>query len=256
MKEPQGSAAAFAALHQPGNPVVIYNAWDIGSAKAVADAGAKAIGTGSWSVAAANGFEDGERLPLDRAIDVIARIVAAVKVPVTLDFESGYASGGAALEANIERVIAAGVVGINFEDQVIPGGAMYSLEEQARRVDAVRRAAEAAGVPLFINARTDVFLKNDVAKHASVVDEAIARGKAYAEAGASGLFVPGIRDEALIRRVCQESSLPVNVLVYPELPPRDRLAQAGVARISYGPRPYREAMARLTEAARTALAGG
>src|SRR3954471_14222338 len=98
-------AEAFAALHARGNPVIIYNAWDVGSAKAVADAGAKAVGTGSWSVAAANGFGDGEKLPLERVADIIGRIVAAVALPVTLDFESGYARGGAALEANIRRVM-------------------------------------------------------------------------------------------------------------------------------------------------------
>lgn len=246
-------AREFAALHVRGNPLILYNVWDVGSAKAVADAGARAIATGSWSVAAANGFDDGEKLPLDRVMDIIKRIAAAVNVPVTLDFESGYARGGPTLEKNARRVIDAGAAGINFEDQIIGSGGMYSIDEQVERIQCVRRAASASGVPLFINARTDVFLKNDVAKHASVVDDAIARGKAYAEAGASGLFVPGIRDEALIQRVCSESSIPVNVLFYPELPPRERLAAAGVARISYGPRPYREMMARLTDAARASL---
>ena len=248
------NARDFAALHVRGNPLIIYNAWDPGSAKAVAAAGAKAIGTGSWSVAAANGFEDGEQIPLDRVVDTAARIVAAVAIPVTLDFESGYARGGAALEANIKRVIDAGIVGINFEDQVIPSGEMYAIDEQVERVRTVRHAADQAGVPLFINARTDVFLKNDVARHGDVVGEAITRAKAYASAGASGIFVPGIRDEGLIRRVCAEVSLPVNVMFYPELPSRERLAAAGVARISYGPRPYREMMARLTEAAKDAIA--
>ena len=246
-------ARDFAALHVRGNPVIIYNAWDAGSARAVASAGAKAIGTGSWSVAAAHGFDDGEKIPLELVLDNARRIVAAVSLPVTLDFESGYAHGGIALEANIARVIEAGVVGINFEDQVIASGAMVPVEEQADRIRAVRRAADAAGVPLFINARTDVFLKNDVAKHERVVDEAIARGKAYASAGASGLFVPGIRDASQIDRVCGAVSLPVNVLFYPELPSRERLARGGVARISYGPRPYRETMTRLTEAAKAAL---
>jgi 2-methylisocitrate lyase-like PEP mutase family enzyme len=246
-------ARDFAALHVRGNPLVLYNVWDVGSAKAVAAAGARAVATGSWSVAAANGFDDSEKLPLDRVIDNVARIVAAVTVPVTLDFESGYARGGARLEANIKRVIDAGVVGINFEDQVIDAEEMYSIDEQADRIRTVRRAADAIGVPLFINARTDVFLQNDVAKHASVSDQAMERGKAYAAAGASGLFVPGIRDEALIQKVCREVTLPVNVMFYPELPARDRLASAGVARLSYGPRPYRETMARLAEAAKTAL---
>jgi 2-methylisocitrate lyase-like PEP mutase family enzyme len=130
---------------------------------------------------------------------------------------------------------------------------MYSIDEQSARIRAVRRAADAAGVSLFINARTDVFLKTDVGAHRSVVDEAIARGKAYAAAGGSGLFVPGIRDDRLIEQVCNASPLPVNVMFYPELPPRQRLAHLGVARLSYGPRPYREAMARLTEAAKAAL---
>ena len=247
------NARDFAALHVRGNPLIIYNAWDVGSARAVAAAGAKAIGTGSWSVAAANGFEDSEQFPLDRVIDIAGRIVAAVNVPVTLDFESGYARGGAELEANIRRVIDAGVVGINFEDQVIATGSMYTLEEQVDRIRIVRRAADATGIPLFINARTDVFLQNDIVKHAAVIDDAIRRAQAYTSAGASGVFVPGIRDEALIRRVCSEVTLPVNVMFYPELPSRDRLKAAGVGRISYGPRPYRETMARLTEAAKAAI---
>ena len=246
-------ARDFAAMHVRGNPLVLYNIWDVGSAKAVVGAGARAIATGSWSVAAANGFDDSEQLPLDRVIDIVGRIAAAVSVPVTLDFESGYARGGVALESNIKRVIDAGVVGINFEDQAIDTGAMYSMDEQADRIRAVRRAADETGVPLFINARTDVFLKHEVTKHSGVVDDAIARAKEYAAAGASGVFVPGIRDEALIQKVCREVTLPVNVMFYPELPSRDRLASAGVARLSYGPRPYRETMARLTEAAKAAL---
>jgi 2-methylisocitrate lyase-like PEP mutase family enzyme len=246
-------ARDFAALHVRGKPLVLYNVWDVGSAKAVEASGAAAIATGSWSVAAAAGFEDGEALPLDRVVDIASRIVAAVRVPVTLDFESGYARDGATIESNVKRVIDAGIVGINFEDQIVGSGALYPIDQQAERIRAVRRAADASGVPLFINARTDVFLRNDIATHPSLVDEAIARGKAYAAAGASGLFVPGVRADALIQRVCRESSLPVNVLFYPDVAPRDRLIAAGVARISYGPRPYREAMARLTESAKAAL---
>jgi 2-methylisocitrate lyase-like PEP mutase family enzyme len=247
-------ARDFAALHVRGNPIIIYNAWDVGSAKAIAAAGAKAIGTGSWSVAAAYGFDDGEKIPLDLVLDNASRIAGAIDIPLTLDFEGGYARGGRELESNIRRVIEAGVVGINFEDRIIDTRALYSAEEQAERVRVIRRAADAAGVPLFINARTDVFLSNDVGRHADLVGEAIERGRAYVAAGASGIFVPGIRDEDLIRRVCAGLTVPVNVIFLPELPPRDRLAAAGVGRISYGPRPYRETMARLTDAARAAIA--
>ena len=239
----------------PGTPLVLYNAWDVGSARAVRDAGAKAIATGSWSVAAAQGFADGEAIPIERVLDNVSRIAAAVDVPVTLDFESGYARGGGELEDNIRRVIDAGAIGINFEDQWIGEDMLFPVAEQAQRIASVRRAADRAGIPLFINARTDLFLRSDPPGHADHVGEAIARAKAYAAAGASGLFVPGLRDETLIRRVCSEASLPVNVMFHPELPPLKRLGELGVARLSYGPRPYREAMAALTAAARAAIGG-
>jgi 2-methylisocitrate lyase-like PEP mutase family enzyme len=249
-------ARRFASLHVKGSPLVLYNAWDVGSAKAVAEAGAKAIATGSWSVAAANGFDDREKLPLDRVIDVISRIVAAVELPVTLDFESGYARDGQELTANIERVLKAGVVGINFEDRRNPDDVMYTVEEHCERISTVRAAADAIGVPLFINARTDVFILNDPSTHASHVGEAIARGKAYAAAGANGFFVPVLKDAALLRQVCGETPLPVNVMFAPELPALKALAELGVARLSYGPRPYREMMASLTAAARAAMQPG
>jgi 2-methylisocitrate lyase-like PEP mutase family enzyme len=247
------SARAFTAMHVPGDPLILYNAWDPGSAKAVRAAGARAIATGSWSVAAAAGFEDREQIPLELLASIVERMAAAVDVPLTVDFESGYARGGEELANNVRRIIEAGAVGINFEDQWIAEDVMYCVEEQEARIATVRRAADASGVPLFINARTDVFLRSEPAQHADHVDEAVARGNAYATAGASGLFVPGIRDGSLIERICRSSSLPVNVLWYPEVPPRERLAAAGVARISYGPRPYRDMMARLTEVAKPVL---
>lgn len=249
-------ARQFAALHVKGNPLILYNVWDVGSAKAVATAGAAAIATGSWSVAAAHGFEDGEEIPLDRVIDLVARIVSAIDVPLTLDFESGYASGGAPLAENIRRIIDAGAVGINFEDQMIGRDALYSVEQQCERIATAREAAGRAGVSLFINARTDVFLRTDPAHHPSQLGEAIARGAAYAAAGASGFFVPGLRDGSMITRVCAESSLPVNVMFHPDAPAAGTLAASGVARISYGPRPYRDMVAWLTASARAALRGG
>lgn len=241
-------ADEFARLHIKGEPLILFNIWDAGSAKAVADAGAKAIATGSWSVAAANGFDDGENVPLDVSITNLERIVAAVDVPVTLDFEGGYAADLRELQDNIRKVIDAGAVGINFEDQVVGGEELYSIEEQAGRIRAIR---EAASIPLFINARTDVFLKTYPAEQTEdQLDEVIRRAAAYAEAGASGLFAPGLRDTNFIKKLCDDSSMPVNIMVLPDTPPAKDLAALGVARISHGPGPYRQMMQALTDAAR------
>lgn len=248
-------ARAFAALHVPGTPLILFNAWDAGSAKAVADGGAKAIATGSWSVAAANGFGDGEDLPLDLAVANAARIVRAVDLPVTLDFEGGYATEPARVGANFGLALAAGVIGCNMEDRVVGGAGLHPIADQVRRLEAVRRAAERAGLPAFINARTDIFLGSKPETHdRAACDHALERARAYADAGASGFFVPGLADEALIARICEASPLPVNAMMFAAMPSPKRLAELGVARISYGPGPYRQAMQALTEAARAALA--
>jgi 2-methylisocitrate lyase-like PEP mutase family enzyme len=247
-------ARAFAALHVPGAPVVLFNAWDAGSARAVAEAGAKAIATGSWSVATAYGFGDGEDLPLDLAIANVARIVSATDLPVTLDFEGGYAVEPHRIAANFALALAAGVIGCNFEDRVIGAEGLHPLAEQASRIEALRRAAERAGVPAFINARTDIFLGSKPEAHdRAAADHALERARAYADAGASGFFVPGLVDERLIARICDASPLPVNAMMFAGMPGRKRLAELGVARISHGPGPYRQAMKALTDAAREAF---
>jgi 2-methylisocitrate lyase-like PEP mutase family enzyme len=233
-------AQEFAALHVKGLPVILYNAWDAGSAKAIVDAGAKAIATGSWSVAAAQGFKDGEELPLAFAEQIIERITATVDKPVTMDFEGGYSDDNTTLMSNIIRLLDLGIVGINFEDRVVKGKGLYSVDRQASRIAAIREAAERKGIPLFINARTDVFLGNG-----SDVDEALKRGKAYASAGASGFFIPGSTTPDQIRRIATETPSPVNVMVMEGVPSNDELAQLGVARVSYGPIPYVETMGAL-----------
>ncbi len=249
------TARAFAALHVKGRPLILYNAWDAGSAKAIADAGAPAIATGSWSVAAAQGYGDGQAIPLALAVQLVERIVASVDLPVTMDFEGGYAVAPEAVADNAGQVIAAGCVGINFEDQVVGGEGLHPVEEQARRIAAIRRRADDLGVPLFINARTDVFMKEtDKERHGDLLSEAAARAAAYRDAGASGLFAPGLVSEDVIAGLCDASPLPVNIMMKPDAPPVARLAAAGVARVSHGPFPYLAAMAALTERAREALA--
>lgn len=241
----------FAALHVPGAPLVLVNVWDAGSAKAVAAAGAKGIATGSASVAAANGFSDAEALPLDLAIANARRIVGAVDLPVSIDFEGGYAVAPDALASNVALLAATGAIGCNFEDQVIGGTGMHAPEVQAARIAAIRAAT---GPAFFINARTDIFLQAAPETHdAAKVDAAIARAHAYAAAGASGFFVPGLADLELLARVCRESPLPVNFMAFPGAPDAAAVATTGVARISHGPFPFRAAMRAVEAAARGVL---
>lgn len=253
MTDQKARAQAFHALHVKGDPLVLFNMWDVGSAKAVAESGAKALATGSWSVAAAQGFPDGEFVPLHFVVENLRRITQATTLPVSLDFESGYGKTLDELGASVTRVIEAGAVGCNFEDG-IAGGKMRDVAEQAQRIARVRAAADAADVPFFINARTDLFLQAPKAAHDdALVDAAIARGAAYAAAGADGLFVPGLIDARLLARVVSASTLPVNVMMAEGAPALAKLAELGVARVSHGPGPYRAAMKFLREAAAKAL---
>ena len=248
-------ARLFHSLHVGGQPLVLFNAWDAGSARAVAEAGAKAIATGSWSVAAANGFADGEQLPFAFALDNLRRIVAAVTKPVTVDLESGYGDGAAQVAATVAAALEAGAIGCNLEDSFPANGRLREAADQAARLAAARRVADDAGIALFINARTDVFFQKPPEAHdMAMVDDALQRAHAYADVGASGLFVPGVVADHLIARLVEASPLPVNIMAMPGVPSRARLAELGVARISHGPGPYRGAMQWLTAAARDAMA--
>ncbi len=251
MPTQKSKAKSFRSLHVPGKPLILFNAWDAGSAKAVTAAGAAAIATGSWSVAKANGFDDGEDLPLDLVIANLARIAKATDLPVTIDLESGYGKTPAAAAKTVRRSIDAGAVGCNLEDSIPATGKLRAASDQAKRIAAVRKAADATGIAYFINARTDVFFQGKRAD-ASLVAEALKRARLYADAGADGLFVPGLTDEKLIAKVCEASPLPVNVMVSQGTPAFKVLAKSGVARISHGPRPYLLAMKALEDAARAA----
>ena len=240
----------FASLHRPGDPVILYNAWDPGSAQAVARAGAKAIATGSHPVGDASGYGDGQKVPIDFVMDNAKRVVDAVDLPVTIDFESAYSVDPGEAWANVARLKATGAIGCNFEDQVIGGDGLHPLDLQCRRIEAIR---EAVGADFFINARTDLFLKTQTHDDA-LVDEVIERGKAFADSGASGFFVPRLSDPRHAERVVKQVPLPLNLIAFPGAPPNRDWANAGVARISYGPFPHRALMKQLEEAARVALA--
>ena len=249
----QSHAQYFASLHVKGNPLVLYNAWDAGSAKAIAGAGSRAIGTSSWAIAAAHGYEDGEAIPFPLVEQVLGRLAATATVPVTVDVEGGYSDDPQACAENIGRLIDLGVAGINFEDRIVSGSGLHGVEAQCARIVAIRSMADARGVPLFINARTDLFFSAEISP-GDALAEARERAAAYAQAGASGLFVPGLADLRVITDLCGTTDLPVNVMVVPGLPGADALAGAGVARISYGPGPYLQAMEELRKAAQAVLA--
>jgi len=216
--------------------------------------GVRRLSTGSWSVAAAHGYGDGEKLPFDVALANLQRIIASVDLPVTIDFEGGYGQSPRQVQENVAQVITAGAVGINFEDQIVGGEGLYSIEDQSGRIKAIREAAEQTAIPLFINARTDVFLKSYPAPHNdSHLEEALQRVTAYAESGASGFFAPGLRDVEYIKNLCELSPLPVNIMVLPDTPPLKQLASLGVARISYSGGPYHLMLDALKAAGRKAL---
>jgi len=239
----------FATLHVPGDPVVLYNIWDVGSALAVVRAGAKALATGSHPVADANGWPDGQQVPMEFAFANAKRIVDSVELPVTVDFEGAYSADPEEGGANVARLKQTGAVGCNFEDQVLGGEGLHPIGLQAKRVAAIRKAV---GDDFYINARTDLFLKTQTYDDA-LIDQVVERGKAFADAGASGFFVPRLSDPKQIERVVREVPLPLNVIAFPGAPDKSVWANAGVARISHGPFPHRALMAKFEEMARAAI---
>jgi len=241
----------FRMLHVAGEPLVLFNIWDPGSAKAVAKSGAKALATSSWAVSAALGYSDGEHTPLNLAIDNLLRITNATNLPVTVDLESGYGDSPAAVGETIALAIQAGAIGCNLEDSFPENGSLREVGQQVERLRQARKTADRTEVSFFINARTDVFLSQK-RLGATLLASVLDRARAYAEVGADGLFVPGLNDLDLIAELTKASPLPVNIMV---LQGADigALAKHGVARVSYGADPYAQAMSALQEAASSAI---
>ncbi|MEM8799371.1 MAG: isocitrate lyase/phosphoenolpyruvate mutase family protein [Pseudomonadota bacterium] len=237
-------AAQFHALHHsPGAPLILYNVWDVASAKAVAKAGAPALASGSWSLAAAQGYPDGEQIPRGVVMQIAERIATSTSLPFSLDFEGGYADTPAELAQHTRDLLATGVIGINFEDRIVSGEGLYPLETQAERINAIRVAADEEGINLFINARTDLFFQDNADAHAGLLADGIARAKRYQEAGANGFFAPGLTASPLIKDLAAASPLPLNLMMAPGQPDIATLATLGVSRISFGPQPFLDAIA-------------
>jgi 2-methylisocitrate lyase-like PEP mutase family enzyme len=246
-------ADALRRLHTEPELLVLVNVWDAISARTVAAApGCRALATASWSIAAAHGVPDGEHLTRDEMLAAVERVTRAVELPVSADLETGYGADAAAVGATIEAAIAAGAVGCNLEDWTSDG--LRPTEEHAERVAAARDAGERAGVPIVINARTDVFL-DDVGAPEERIDLALERGRAYVEAGGDCIFVPGAADPDDLRRLVEGMGAPVSVLAVPGVPAPAELRRIGVARLSQGPGSLRVAMNALRVFADDLLAG-
>lgn len=238
-------AALLDSLHVPGTPLILTNVWDALSARAVAGApGVKAIASASHSVSNTRGFEDGEGMNFDQALAAATSIIDAVDLPVTIDFERGYTRNLAKLRDSTTRLIAAGAAGINFEDSTgIEKTPLFLLDEQVERIRTVRGAAEAAGVPLVINARVDALVRG------SDWDDALERANAYLEAGASVIFMLGLGDEAAVEKAVAGVNGRVSTISGPNSVPLTRLAELGISRVSFGPYTLGLALAHLQAAA-------
>ena len=245
----QAAADRFHALHTGSEVLLLPNAWDAASAALMADAGAQAVATSSAAVAWARGYPDGDALPVTALIDVIAGIARTISVPLTADIEGGYTDDLAILAQTVTAVIGAGAVGINLEDGHRDPGL------HARKIEAARAAAETAGVKLFINARTDVYLAG-LAQGDAALAETLKRAALYAQAGASGIFVPLPIEEDVLSTLAAEISLPLNAMGRPGMPPASRLAELGVRRLSSATGPFRAAYGAMLAATKTFLVDG
>jgi 2-methylisocitrate lyase-like PEP mutase family enzyme len=241
-------AATFLKLHTDPELLVLVNVWDAVSAKVVADtSGCRALATASHSIAASYGYPDGEQIPLDLMIDAIGRIVAAVDIPVSADLESGYGD----VADTVRRAIGVGAIGANLED------AMRPLDESVAAVSAAVNAADAEGVTFVLNARTDAFLKAGERDPEAVLAEAIERGRAFLDAGAACVFVPGKLDAPTVRRlVVGIGERKVSLIGVPGSVPSSELQRLGVARLSFGPWIQRAALTALQDLSGDLFAGG
>jgi 2-methylisocitrate lyase-like PEP mutase family enzyme len=245
------AAEQLRSLHVPGRPLILPNAWDVASARRVEAAGFPVVATGSAAVAASLGFDDHEAAPVDVMLAAVARIAAAVSVPVSADLEAGYGLAPAEL---VDRLLTAGAVGCNLEDTDHRRNRLVDLDDQARWLAAVRAQADRAGVPIVINARTDVFLRAE-GTAAEQRDDAIRRGRRYREAGADCVYPIWVGDEGVIGALVEGIGGPINIYARPEAPSIARLTELGVARISYGPWLHRLAL-RETDRALAAIREG
>lgn len=225
-------AALFRQLHHGDTPLLLPNIWDPLGAALLQDVGYPAVATSSSAMALSNGYRDGENLPFSDLLKILDRITKSVDIPVSADIERGYAANDKQLAEHIKQLIDTGIAGINYEDSMHGAPCMLPVEQQAESLAAIRKAADAAGTKLFINARTDVYIKGGTMSADEKLAEALRRGKAYKEAGADGLYPILLKDRRHIEMLVKEVGLPLNLTLVPGIPDLAALKSIGVARVS------------------------
>jgi 2-methylisocitrate lyase-like PEP mutase family enzyme len=225
----------FHQLHHNNELLILPNIWNPLGAMLLEDLGYKAVATASASIAFANGIDDGEKISFDELILILKKIVKSVKIPVTADIESGYAKNNSVLMENIKRLIDTGIAGINFEDSHHGEPKLFSKDEQSEKINLIKKTASENGSNLFINARTDVFIKENHLSKEEKITNVIERGNAYKDAGADGFYPILLKEKESIKTIIDEVSLPINILMFPGIPDLSTLKEIGLARISLGP---------------------
>jgi 2-methylisocitrate lyase-like PEP mutase family enzyme len=235
-------AEQFRKLHHGPRMLVLANAWDVVSARILEECGCPAIATSSAAVAFSRGYPDGQRISRDEMLDVVARIARAVRVPVTADLEAGYGTTVTDMSETVKAAIDAGAIGMNLEDVTGDDERSHvALPLQVQKIRAIRETAKSIGVPLVLNARTDVYLM-PIGPEATRFERTVERLRAYRDAGADCLFAPGLYDRETIAKLVQAVEAPVNILANPACPPMADLEKIGVARVSAGSGIMRAAM--------------
>lgn len=241
-------AEVLRRLHAEGPMLVLPNAWDAGSARIFVEAGFPALATTSAGIAFSLGLPDGERISRDEMLAAVARITRRISIPITADMEAGYGLQPKAVAETVRRVVDAGAVGMNLEDRT-EGKRLIDYQLAVARVAAARSAADAAGVPLVLNARTDAFEAAELRRELRL-EEAVRRGNAYREAGADSVFVPFVADRDTIEQLVQRIRAPLNVLGTPNAPTLKELATLGVRRVTFGSAPMRATLGLVRRMAR------
>jgi len=246
-------AALLTSLHTPGTPLIVVNIWDAVTARIVAESkGVTALATASHAVSFAHGVPDNEGLTVQQALEAARIITGAVRIPVSVDFEKGYAADAAGVHDNVARLIEAGAAGLNIEDSLqAASGPLRDLESSVARIAAARAAADAAGVPLAINARVDALVSNP-ADWAGAME----RANRYLDAGATSIFMLRLPTEGLVERAIRDIHGPVSVISNPTSVSLRKLAELGIARVSFGPGVLGLTLAHLKKAALTLTALG